>query len=272
MPSYDPLVQHFPHPLITVILRTHEGHTKYLHRSLGSIFNQDLDPQLFEVVVASDGPMSQETTELLETLVEGEEVSVGCVETTEKSGYYCLPSNLAILQSKAPYIAHLDADNEWLPNHLSGLLRIIRRPHPDNWLPDFTYSRRRYVRDEGAGTGLPTGDSPLILWEPASLKGLVRSPQGNFVDSSDFLISRSGLYVLAERTGCMWNQEIDRFGDWDLAKRLAECGLRGQAVDQVTHIYHWTGSNLQVTRPVTELGAVPVEVYDTYQRRCQHGA
>jgi hypothetical protein len=154
-------------------------------------------------------------------------------------------------------------DNEFKPEHLEGLLDAIRVPHPETGWPHFVYSRREYVKDEGAKDAkLPEGASPLREWNDKHRKMLHASAMNNFVDTGDFLISRGAMYELAERTGCMWNTELRRFGDWELMCRLDRAGFRGQAVDQVSHIYHWTGDNLQTNRKSENMVTLPADVYE----------
>ena len=185
----------------------------------------------------------------------------------EKNGYYCVARNRALPDLRGFYVAHMDADNEFAPNHLSGLLAAIRIPHPDQGLPHFVYSRREYIHDKGADENLPTGPSPLVPWTQENIQRLQASPQGNFVDTGDFLVGKSALYRLAEKTGYVWNSGVRRFGDWDLVARMANTGFKGMAVDQVTNLYHWTGSNLQTTRKhVSDIDFIPVKSYERLKR------
>ena len=128
----------------------------------------------------------------------------------------------------------------------------------DNW-PDFVYGRREYVLDEGAptharsGEKLYVGESPLQEMNEFAMKRLASSPLNDFIDTSDTLITRGAFWMLAQSTGFMWNTDYRRFGDWELFTRgVFYGGWRGKAVDRVVQRYHWTGSNLQLTRPVNE--------------------
>ena len=235
-------------PLVTAIIRTHDGDAALAaSRAIPSVLAQDLPADQVEIIVISDGTLSEENTDLLVSAL-APAPRAALISSEKKYGYYCAPSNFAITEASSYYIAHLDADNEWTPSHLSALLSAIRTPHgPAGW-PHFTYSRRHYVRDEGAPDNLPLGDSPLVEWTPRNVDRLTRGPLYNFVDSSDFMVAKSTLFWLAERTGLMWNPNVRRFGDYELIFRMASIGLRGHAVDNISNIYHWTGNNLQLTR------------------------
>lgn len=252
---------HTDRPLISVILRTHADYDGFMARALNSIYEQDIVPELVEVIITHDGIPTEELLTYLDELSEPP-METKFLGTQKQWGYYCYPSNMAIVHSQGAYIAHLDADNEWKPEHLSSLLEALREARDGEGWPHFAYSRREYVRDPGADESLPIGPSPLVPWTRRNMVWL-QEPHTNFIDSSDFLVGRGSLYYVAELTGRMWNESLRRFGDWELMTRFASCGLRGRAVDIVSHIYHWHERNLQVTRP-PDVGVrpLPIEQYD----------
>lgn len=250
-------------PLVTVILRTHDEYLGFVERSLRSIYKQDLLPTLYEVVIAHDGEPSEEFAQRIEELGRECPTSLRMCWPERKYGYYAMSSNLATIHAYGHYIAYLDADNEWKFNHLSTLLEALRQPDPEDGWAHFAYTRREYVRDEGAPEDLPEGPSPLVPWNQVTVENLTLSPQNNFIDSSDFMVARSVLYELAERTGKIWDESRRRFGDWELICRFAQCGFRGRALDQLTHIYHWHAGNLQHTRGVAEdMTPMPLEYFE----------
>jgi hypothetical protein len=247
-------------PFITVQLMTHDGDIHLLPRAVASVAAQDLDARQIELQIVHDGNVSPKGEKVLEGL-KGAMPMMNLFVDPQKIGYYCVARNRALPHTWGFYVAHMDADNEWRPNHLSGLLVAMRVATDEGW-PHFAYSRREYVRDEGAPDHLPVGPSPLIPWTEETRAGL-KEPQGNFIDTGDFLISKSTLVYLAEKSGCVWNSELRRFGDWDLVARMAAIGLRGLPVDQISHIYHWHTGNLQITRQLQGQDTVtlPENVY-----------
>lgn len=272
----DPIRNHSDVPLVTVQIAMHSGDTKYALRCLDSVEVQasEIGPENIQCVIAFDGTPTPEDFMILEAATNNRSFQCFLGGSSEKTGYYCVPRNLAFPMSWGFYLAHLDADNEWLPGHLKGLLEAIRIPDREVGWPHFVYSRRVYVHDKddvASGTmapgteGCPRGPSPLVAWEEGA-PDVAKTPQNNFIDTGDFLIGRGALYELAERTGCVWNHECRRYGDWDLVCRLAAGGFRGRAVDQVTSRYHWTGDNLQLTRTLAEVNFLPSDVYDALKR------
>lgn len=264
--NYDPA-----QPLITIILRTFSGDHDYLPRALASVQAQTVPHALLELFIVNDGPLTEAESDRIaewSKVIDFPAVLLG----VPKTGYYCFPSNQAVVQGRGLYIAHLDADNEWTPDHLAILLEAMRTPGPTDGWPQFAYSRIHYVRDEGAPEheSCPDDyDSPLIPWAQPWLSGLIKSPLGNFVDSSAFMVSRGAMYRLADETGKLWNQEYQRFGDWELMTRFIACKFRGRAVDKPTLIYHWTGNNLQLQRAADEGGyiALPRWQYEELRER-----
>ena len=252
-------------PLVSIILVAHEGDAKYLPRALGSIAAQDLDPSSMEVLIAFDGDPSEQAWAYIEDAPRPH-CPVQVLGTKDHTGYYTIPRNRATAFARGLYIYNMDADNEIAPTHLSGLLAAIRVPDPQEGWPHFVYSRREYIKDPECSREVPVGSSPLVPWTPENCSAL---PQKNFLDTGDVLIGKSVLYELAERTGFIWNTELRRFADWDLAVRLMKNGFRGKAVDQITNLYHWTGGNLQLTRALSDMVVIPESMYEELKKRGQ---
>jgi len=253
-------------PLVTVVLSTHDGDVQLAERAVKSVMAQDLPHQELQLLIAYDGKPAVDLGGL-DRLVAKADFPVEMIYALEKTGYYTVPRNLAMSAIQGFYVANLDADNEWTSEHLRGLLTAIRTHQDADGWPHFVYSRRKYVDERLATPGrpqvkLPVGPSPLVEWTPEHVSMLLRAPKWNFIDTSDFLIGRSALYELAELTGFVWNSDCRRFGDHELICRMAQRGFRGRAVDQVTHIYNWTGANLQLTRPLSQIEMIPQRAFE----------
>ncbi len=245
-------------------MRTHPGYAGFHKRALDSIRAQELNPSLWHLVIVSDGELEAADAAELKELCADFPVHVTDHQLKAATGYYTVPTNAAItFQTRAPYLAFMDADNEIEPNHLSGLLRAMRTPGPD-WLPHFAYTRIKYVRDADAPDDerKQEGESPLVPWTAQTAAMLTLGPRFNFIDSGSLMIARSALYWLAEATGQMWNPDVNRFGDWDIAARMASIGFRGRPVDQLSNVYHWHGNNLQGNRPPVGLEMISEELYE----------
>jgi glycosyltransferase involved in cell wall biosynthesis len=213
-------------PVVTAIVNTYERPTK-LRSALSSVLAQDFSD--FEVIVIHDGPSSARTKHVCEEFAEkftARSIPFQHVATSENSGYQCTPKNVATWMARGDYIAYLDDDNEWTPDHLSVLLHAIEEEH--KW-PDFTYGRREYRFANGyTSDKLRTGPSPFVPFEKEALERMSASPMANFIDTS--------------------------FGDWEFFSRgIFFSGWRGKAVDKVVQYYYWHGENIQLTRPAKEV-------------------
>jgi glycosyltransferase involved in cell wall biosynthesis len=176
----------------------------------------------------------------------------------EHTGYYCTPRNVATENCRGTYVANLDDDNEWLPTALADLVEAMEEG--ESW-PDLVYGRRRYVCDpecpqESGGLKLKDleGESPLVPWdEMAQVRLAGNQPMLNFIDSSDFLVTKGALYRLGAAAGRIWDDTRRRFGDFYLVSDgLLAVGWRFKPLDKIVQVYHITGDNVSLTRPAQE--------------------
>jgi len=214
-----------------------------------------------EVWVIHDGPSDPESAKVYEEYYEKFEdagIDFFAVDSDEHTGYYTYPRNVATENCRGVYVANLDDDNEWMPTALADLLAAMEEG--EMW-PDLVYGRRTYVLDEGApekhgniDLKALEGDSQYVEWDAlAQLRLAGNKPMYNFIDSSDFLVSKGALYRLAAATGHIWNDEARRFGDfWLVSDGLLAGGWRFKGLDKIVQKYHITGDNVSLNRPVHE--------------------
>lgn len=230
---------HLDMPKVTVVITTYKR-PKMLKEALESVLAQTFRD--FEVVVVDDGSDTLgEALEAVKPAYDEAGIVLQGMNLQENSGYQCVPKNFGILYAAGSYIAYLDDDNLWDPDHLQGLIDEIEKGGCDA-----VYSRWRYVGD-GPGSG---EEFPWTPMRPASAIGLVQGPQYNFIDTSSILHSK-GAFV-SEMGGNVWNPEVRRFGDWEMVARSLRNGLRWRGVDRASFTYRWHGENLQITRPASE--------------------
>lgn len=245
-------------PAVTAILNTYQT-AHLLPRSLASILIQreTMGPGMMEVIVADDASTDVTPQVLADWAPRFDQAAIPftAFRLAENSGYQCVPKNRAIELAKGDYIRFLDADNEWLPGSLRTLYNALEAG--DVW-DDVAYGRREYIIDPGAivPSTLTEGPSTFTPHDPTRL---AQSCYLNYIDTSDFLISRGALWYLYEHTGWMWNETYRRFADWELVTRAANLDqlvgiapLRFKAIDSIVTRYHWTGENLQLKRPLHE--------------------
>ena len=241
------------YPHVSVVISTYRR-PAFLQKAILSVAQQTFTD--YEVIIIHDGPIEDSTglvCENLRTDFTMRNIEFNLVGLEENSGYQCVPKNVGIHLSRGDYIAFLDDDNEWMPEHLSELVAEIERGH--DW-PDFTYCRRRYVDERSdakkAERPLVIGDSFYVPWGEKALERL-QYAKTNFIDTSDLLIARGALWRMEMNNGMMWNPGTRRFGDWEmLCRGVFFNGWRGRGVDKVLSKYRWHDTNLQHTRPVNE--------------------
>lgn len=222
-------------PKVSVIISTY-NRPEMLQRALRSVLGQTFRD--FEVVVIDDGSATgaKVCADLADDFKDaGIRLIAG--DLPENTGYQSAPKNAGIMYARGAYIAYLDDDNEWDPEHLELLVNEIEKGGAD-----LVYSRWRYKGD-GPMSGQ---DSMFCTAHPASLLGLQGGPQYNFIDTSAILHSKAAVALAV--SPAPWNEEIRRFGDWELVGSCAQNGLRFRGVDAVTFTYWWHGENLQLTR------------------------
>lgn len=240
------------YPTVTSIVNTH-GDSPLLARALESVLKQDYTDQ--EVIVVHDGPVDSfsHTMRICKeyaTRLDEVGILLSMVALDEPSGYQCVPKNVATHMARGDYITYLDADNEWMPTKLSTLVSAMEEGTV--W-PDFVYGRRLYVKDAGCERDVSEGASPFVEPTQERVLEMAQTPMANFIDTGDFLVARGAMWRLQLATGKMWNEDLRRFGDWELLVRgMCYSGWRPKAVDSIVQTYHWTGANLQLTRPFHE--------------------
>lgn len=244
-------------PTISVVITTYQR-PKLLARQLDSLLAQTFKD--FEVVVAYDGPADEETVAICKEYIGkfAERDVLMCLAPIgdESSGYYCVPCNHSMGFVRGDYIYWCDDDNETNPASLE--LMCAAMEEGDVW-PDFVYGQREYVIDDDCpktknGIELQPGFSPVVPWGEDAVQQIGSSAMNNFLDKADILVSRGAMWMLAKFTGMCWNEGWRRFGDWECYCRgIYFAGWRGKCIEHVVQRYHWTGSNIQLTRPANDM-------------------
>lgn len=245
-------MRHPEYPKVSVIISTFDRAEK-LDCALESVHAQTFDD--FEVIVVDDcsPPAGTEFPPAYTAVLDkwGKKFDARGIDTwayrlSENSGYQCMPKNRGIEKAAGDYIAYLDDDNTWRPNHLASLVAAIE----GDFSTDMVYSRLSYHNDDGLKSGdapLPVGDTEGTQWNPALLS------QRNYIDTSTILHSKGAFWRLVRDSGFGWDETLRRFGDWNLVWRWAVHGLTAKLVDEVTVDYYWHSGSLQLTRPSIEV-------------------
>lgn len=101
--------------MITVVIPLYNG-KQYIARSLQSVFEQDFPPA--EIIVVDDGSTDGGGEWVMQTYPG---VRVVCQTNQGVS----VARNRGAAEAQTPYIAFLDADDLWMPHHLTDVARLI---------------------------------------------------------------------------------------------------------------------------------------------------
>lgn len=208
-------------PLVSVVIPT-RGRPALLGRAIDSALRQTVAG--LEVVVVVDGP-DPETAAALERVTDAR-VRVIQNETSLGGGQ---ARNLGVRAARAPWVAFLDDDDEWLPRKLERQLALAQRH------PEAIVSCRLIARS-------PLGDSvwPRRLPRPGQPIGdylFVRSGafQGEALVQTSTLLAPAALLARVP-----FDPSIKRHQDWDWLLRATEAGgvqvLMDEAPLAVWHI------------------------------------
>lgn len=298
-------MKHADCPNVSVIISTY-NRPALLDRALGSVLAQTYDD--FEVVIVDDcsPPTGVEFPEAYKQVLEkyGEAfdkrgIDLWAYRLGENSGYQCMPKNRGIEKSRGNYIAYLDDDNTWRPEHLQTLVSAIE----SDFSHDMVYSRVHYeiseekvvrpvhasgrvcqqsVEDDRASRKrackLRHTDHAQDIREVVKEMSGGAYPEGdgdgvewdpnrlavmNYIDTSCMLHSKGAFWRLVRETDYGWDESLRRFGDWNFVWRWSIVGNNAKLVDAVTVNYNVHPGSLQMSRPLME---VPVCLgYNQYQ-------
>lgn len=197
--------------MISIIISTHNRKDK-LKRAIDSVLNQTYTD--WELIVVDDAS-TDGTEELLKTYPQ-----VKYIKRNKNFGNDTRPKNQGAKHSKGEYIAYLDDDNAFRPDHLQALYNELQK-EPNI---DVVYGDRIIIDDTGENAprlGYTSDFSDTLLM------------QRNFIDTSDVLMRRSALFDVGG-----WDERFKKYVDWNLWVRMAKFGKLFKRVPVVITEYH----------------------------------
>jgi glycosyltransferase involved in cell wall biosynthesis len=232
------------HPKVSVVVSTYKR-GDMLKRFLESVMEQTFTD--YEVIVVDDA--GGEAKGAMEDIVPRfKEKGIDCylIVMGDNSGYQSVPKNIGIAHSRGSYIAQADDDDVWYSHHLESLVSIL-----EDGGCDIAFGSWDFGGDRDGETW------EYIPFNPITAHLIAAGPQTNFISCHTVWSKGAVLGHLGPKP---WNEEVRRFGDWDLYRRCLYAGLRFKGTDVPTYKYMWHGENLQVTRPPQEVDvrAVPL--------------
>lgn len=222
-------------PKVSVVMSTYNRPDR-LRKAVQCVLDQTFTD--FELIVVDDASGTAVTA--LEDFVERFEdrgIHFTLIELDENSGYQARPKNVGISYARGSYIANADDDDEWYPHHLETLVDVLESMDCDLAYGSWDFG----------------GDREGERWEHIPFNHLtahliLSSPQLNFISCHTVYSKAAALVTLGRH---VFDEDLRRFGDWDVYRRMLERGLRFRGVDEATYKYVWHGENLQLTRPAS---------------------
>lgn len=207
-----------PAPLISVIIPTYNRAQIILQRTLPSVLRQEYPH--WELIIVGDG-VDSDSARLLSGITDPR---VRFVNLRRRGRYPalagprwyvagCKPANVGLALARGQWIAHLDDDDEFLPQHLGALLELARQRRVE-WV----HSQVEFVCGNGRPNVRVGGEMPA----PGRIARI------------------SSLYHAGLKTfhynGASWKYFYP--ADWDLWERFLEMGVTHAHLPQVTAVHH----------------------------------
>ena len=204
-------------PKVSVIISTFNRAARFLPGAIQSVLDQTFKD--FELLVVDDCSTDETLKVIHDFSLKDKRVIYQ--KTQKQSGSDCQPKNVGLMKSRGQYIAYLDDDCEFLPNHLAILLAALEK-NPEL---DLVYCDMQIL----------DADHPEKKPSPAFSKD--HDPQflfrRNYIDSSEIMHKRD----LAFQVGG-WDESLPKFVDWNLVVRMSKAGGKFQRVPVVATNYY----------------------------------
>jgi hypothetical protein len=219
-PGYE-LAWTDPEPLVSVRIATYNNAKLLCERTLNSLLAQSYER--WEAVVVGDA-VTDDTEQRIAAIGDARIRFInlpfrGPYPEDERRRWLVAgtrPANTAVREAKGAWIAPLDHDDEFAPDHIEVLLNHARTTRAE-----LAYGRLS-VRDAETGGLLPR---VVGAWPPA---------HGQF--GFQGAIYHGGLRCFQHDEAAYLAGEP---GDWNLARRMWQAGVRFAFLDRVVTTYYW---------------------------------
>ena len=222
------------HPTVSVIVPAYNAEAS-IENAINSILRQTAFADDTEILVVDD--RSSDNTSAIVARSSSLNPQVRLFANARAKG----PSgarNTGLLHAVGKYVAFLDADDVWNPDHLEKGISFLERQHE----ADVVFFNFRIVEQE---TGRTTADWFAEKRYPRALKSRVLESGYHLIEDDllNALIEESFLHLqgmIVRKTaleGIMFNESIARSGDRDFAVRVAVGGANYAYGDFITSVW-----------------------------------
>jgi glycosyltransferase involved in cell wall biosynthesis len=188
-------------PKISVVMSTYNRAKDYLPKAIESVLKQTFKD--FEFIIVDDGS-TDNTSKVVHSYKD------------KRIRYYKLkhfgcdtkPKNSGTKNAKGKYIAYLDDDCQFRPDHLQALLKEMERPGNEEIV--MVYGDRWVNFADGKRKG------EIGIYQNFDQASLLKK---NYIDTSDVLVKKEAVMKVGG-----WNEDMQKFIDWNLWVRMAKYG------------------------------------------------
>lgn len=201
-------------PKVSVIISTYNRPEK-LKKAIESVIAQTYTD--WELIVVDDG---SNTDDKIMGVYSKDNPDQMKFLSIEHFGNDTKPKNTGIKAARGEYIAFLDDDNQYRPDHLQVLVNTLESnpkvdvAYGDRWLKDLTLKIPQQI---GVASDFDMG---LLL-------------KHNFIDTSDVLIRKQALLDVGG-----WDERYKKYVDWNLWIRMAKAGKNFMHVPVIITDYY----------------------------------
>jgi glycosyltransferase involved in cell wall biosynthesis len=204
-------------PIISVVISTYNQ--PLLQRAIDSVLAQTFKD--FELIIVDDH--SKVPPQI--NLPKGENRVIP-IRLPYNTGYMVRPKNIGIMCARGKYIAYLDDDNVFLPNHLEVLYETITKTQADVVYGDRVY--KSIFPNEKRFMGKMSYDFDLN-----------KLNQANYIDTSDIMHTIQAINDIG-----YWDIFWERKADWFLMLRFGKKGMKIIHVPEIITEYWWGDNNI----------------------------
>jgi glycosyltransferase involved in cell wall biosynthesis len=187
-------------PLVSVVIPTY-NRADLLGRALRSVQAQTHAP--LETIVVDDAS-TDPTPQVIRAFEESCSMRIVYIRHAERRNGGAA-RNSGILAARGDYVAFLDSDDEWLPNHLSRKLEFIRTTGAEGAFGSFYIARSSSLLEYRCAERHPA--MPMSEYILSSIRGDART--------STFVFRKDPLRAI------LFDETLEKHQDWDLAIRFS---------------------------------------------------
>lgn len=196
--------------MISVICSTYHR-PQLLKRAIESVIAQTYTD--WEMIIVNDDP-DYETKSVVESFNNNK---LTYISMGSKFGCDTRPKNKGVQSSRGEYIAFLDDDCTYRPDHLQALYNEIKKGEVDVVYGD----RWIYDEEKPISIGIFHEFDPFLMM------------RRNYIDTSDVLIKREAIFEVGG-----FDEKYKKYIDWNLWVRMMKAGYKFKRVPLVITDYH----------------------------------